>query len=502
VGARVLAAALLGAAACAALTGCASAPPAPSLRSVLDLPATDSPPRPPGRVVLISVAGMTPDLYTDAHPAMPAVAQLAHTGIAADAVVPVVPASSYPAHASLVTGRRPDAHGVASDLLLGERGVRDTPYWHASLLRAPTLWETARAARLSVAALGWPSTTGAAVDLLVPDLLPVQRGETWPSVLAGAATPWLYERIASAAPRDAGPEWPDARQRDELLVDLACEIARMDAPPQLWLLALGQTGVAVARYGPGSPAAHAAFGRADAQIKRLVDCFAKAGLLDSTALFVAGDRALAPVHTEVDPNVALWRAGLITGDPRAEPPVQSWSAIARSNGGSAFVYARGEGDAVDARQALQEEAERTHAFRVVSARELQRLHADPHAWFGLEAEPGFAFGDRLEPPDLRPAPLRATGGYLPSPQGVGGGAVGLAAWGPGLRRGVRVPRMEQIDVAPTIASLLGIRLPDADGRALVGLLSVEPASGVAWGRGPAAHPPAGPQRGVSSPESP
>lgn len=80
--------------------------------------------------------------------------------------------------------------------------------------------------------------------------------------------------------------------------------------------------------------------------------------------------------------------------------------------------------------------------------------------------------------------------------------MGLAAWGPGLRRGVRVPRMEQIDVAPTIAALLGIRLPDADGRTLVGLLSVEPSSGVAWGLAPAPRPPAGPQPGVSSPESP
>ena len=53
---------------------------------------------------------------------------------------------------------------------------------------------------------------------------------------------------------------------------------------------------------------------------------------------------------------------------------------------------------------------------------------------------------------------------------LGRSAVGLVAWGAGIRPGVRVPSMSQIDVAPTVADLLGFELPGADGRPLVGIL--------------------------------
>jgi hypothetical protein len=93
--------------------------------------------------------------------------------------------------------------------------------------------------------------------------------------------------------------------------------------------------------------------------------------------------------------------------------------------------------------------------------------ADPAAWFGLEAEPGYAFSDAAGGPELAAAAARAAGGYLPDHAEMDAGFV---AWGRGLRRGVRVPRMSQADVAPTLARLVGLELADAEGRVLVGLL--------------------------------
>jgi hypothetical protein len=49
-------------------------------------------------------------------------------------------------------------------------------------------------------------------------------------------------------------------------------------------------------------------------------------------------------------------------------------------------------------------------------------------------------------------------------------ATGLVAWGAGLRAGVQVPALRQVDVAPILARLLGVALPDAEGRALEGVL--------------------------------
>ena len=96
-----------------------------------------------------------------------------------------------------------------------------------------------------------------------------------------------------------------------------------------------------------------------------------------------------------------------------------------------------------------------------------RLGADPDAWFGLEAAPGFALVDSPRAPFQRPAVARSGAGYLPGRPPMD---AGLVAFGAGLRQGVRIPEMEQADVAPTLLRLLGLELPEADGRALVGVL--------------------------------
>jgi len=434
------------------------------------------PPEPgrPALVVLISVAAMTPDRYRGADPAMPSVARLAAAGVAAAEVEPVAPAARAPAHATLVTGRRPAGHRVASDRLLGERGVRGEGYTHASQLRGPSLWSVAAAAQRPAAALGWPTTTGAAIPLLLPDVETVRRGSSWLQELADKSTPWLHElagRLGGAAPGTAGP----GPARDATLVGVACEVLASPAAPALLLLELGQAGPALAASGPGAPETARALAGADAEIERLLGCLARAGRLAASAFIVAGDHGAVDVHSALAPNALLEEAGLLSRDER-DPALRGWRAIARSNGGSAFVYARSEGDALRARRALEAGAEASGAFRVVSAEELLALGADPEAWFGLEARPGYVFTDGAGAPAEAPTALRGAGGYLPGRAEMGPGFV---AWGRGVARGVRVPWMRQIDVAPTVARLLGLVLDAADGRPLAGALNLPPDTGPA-----------------------
>jgi hypothetical protein len=119
---------------------------------------------------------------------------------------------------------------------------------------------------------------------------------------------------------------------------------------------------------------------------------------------------------------------------------------------------------------LLAQADRTGAFRVLPASLLVELHADPQAWFGLQAEPGYVFSTRALPPELRASPQLGAAGVAPGPES----SVGFVAFGRGLRPGVRVPVMHQVDVAPTVAALLGIFLERADGRLLVGVLAFDP----------------------------
>jgi predicted AlkP superfamily pyrophosphatase or phosphodiesterase len=455
------------------LVACAqdAAPP-----DAVKLPALASPAGPPAGLVLVSVAGLSADRYrgVGGQPAaMPTLAALAQAGVAADSVRSVAPAARYPAHATLLSGRRPSGHGIVADLRLGERGVRATPYWHASHLKAPMLWEVASQAGLRVAALGWPSTVGASISLNLPDLEPARRGETWIGVLEGAAAPGLLALAREAGGVEPAAQLPGAA-RDGVLVEVACRLLSDPEPPHLLLLHLSQTALALASRGVDAAETRAAFAQTDAGIARLLRCADERGRLERSVFAVVGDHGAMPVHTLVAPNVVLAAAGLLT--PRqVGADLLSWAAIVRSNGGSAFVYARGGEDALLARTALAEAASQTGAFRVVSAEEMLRVGADPNAWFGLEAERGFAFGDEARGLLLRPALLRGGWGYLPDRAEMDAGFV---AWGPGLGRRLRIPEMRQIDVAPTLARLLGLSLEGADGRVLVGLLRLPRVSAV------------------------
>ncbi len=422
----------------------------------------------PDLLALISVAGLDPARYRGDASGMPTLAALAREGVLALAVESVAPASEYPAHATLVTGSRPATHGIVADHRLGDHGVRRARYSHASLLRAPTLWQRAAEARRSVAALGWPTTIGAAIPMLLPEVDGAGVGQTWIDRLRGAATPQLLEFASEAGGAGAAAAEPGPA-RDAVLVDVACRLAKASNPPGLLLLRLEQTRIPIALSGPDAPETRAAFAAVDAELARLLGCLEEVGRLASSAVVVVGDHGSIPVHTVLAPNAVLAAAGLLTPD-RKSNNLLGWMALARSNGGSAFVYADGEDDALLARRALEIEARRTGAFQVISAAQMLGQGADPAAWFGLEAEPGYAFSDAARGAALAPSALRAVGGYLPDRMEMD---VGFVAWGRGLRSGVRVPRMSLADVAPTLAALLGVELPEAEGHALVGLLEVQ-----------------------------
>lgn len=431
-------------------------------------------------VALVSIAGFTPAALAprpDGPPLLPTVAAYAADGARADGVEPVTPATTYPAHATLVTGVRPAKHGIPADWRLSDAGTVLQHYTMARLIRVPTLWEAAGAAGQLVASLDWPTTEDAAIALLLPDVNPLRLGESWLVSLRGNAPTAMVSMAErnGAGNRAADREGP---ARDAVLVGMACELLSVAQPPRLVLLRLSQTAPALAQYGPGSKEAAQAFAGVDRELARWLACLRDAGRQDSTSLFVVGDRGFAPVHTAIAPNSALAAAKLIVA---AGAAASSWEAYARSNGGTAFVYAKGERAAIHARTALETEARETGAFRVISADEMLQAGADPAAWFGLAADPGFVFEEAASGEMLRAAAVRGAGGYVSSDPTL---FPGFAAWGRGIRQGIRIPAMRQTDVAPTLALLLGVKLENTEGRALVGLF--EPA---ALAPAPASTPP-------------
>src|SRR5215831_13524955 len=97
----------------------------------------------PEHVVIVSIDGLRPDFYLGDFDA-PAMKAMVAGGAHARAVESVYPSSTYPAHATIVTGVLPAKHGIHANTLWTEQGSSRDWYWYAKALKAKTLWQAAR----------------------------------------------------------------------------------------------------------------------------------------------------------------------------------------------------------------------------------------------------------------------------------------------------------------------------------------------------------------------
>jgi len=413
--------------------------------------------RGPGRarhVVIISIDGLRPEFYLDDAWAAPELRALLKTGSHARAAEGVFPTVTYPNHATIVTGVRPARHGVLSNTIPTPAGTRGRWYEEATDLQASPIWEWAHAAGLTTAAVSWPVTAGARVDLLVPERDYYAQKEPLERLRADSS-PGIFERLGVTPKAEM---FKDVVLWDTFLTEMVTAMIRQ-ARPNLLLVHLVQTDYFQHRVGREGAEPKAAVTRVDAHVGTIRRTLAEAGLADRSVIIVTGDHGFEDAHRRVHPNVLLARAGL-RGCPE---PGDGWRATAYIAGGSAAILVNPPGDtatAAAAEKALRADA--GDAYTIVSRAALDALGALPNAAFAIVAAPGFAMGSGCRGSLL----VSASGGqhgYLPSHPRM---PTGFIAAGIGVRAGLALERVRLVDIAPTAARLLGLAPPDVEGRVL------------------------------------
>lgn len=414
---------------------------------------------PESHVVLVSIDGLRPEFYLEETSPAPTLRQLARSGAQARAVETVFPSVTYPSHATIATGVRPHRHGVAFNVQFDPDGERGRWYEEAADLQAPPIWEWARAAGRRTAAVSWPSTLGARIDWLLPERDYYARGEPL-AVLERAVAPGLFQQLG-VTPR--AEMFRNIVEWDAFLTATAAAMIRAGRP-HLLMLHLVQLDYHQHRGGRDGAEVRPALARVDAHLAELRRAVADAGLAPRTTFVITGDHGFEDVQRTAFPNQILSEAGL-----RACPrPGREWRATAHLAGAAAAVFVNPKGD--EATAARAEAALRQSAggrLTVMSRRDLDALGAMPGAAFGLEAAPGFQLAGscrrRAGGAEAEGGTLAGTHGYLPSRPRM---ATGFVAAGPGVRSGIVIERMGLVDVAPTVARLLGVAAPPVEGRVL------------------------------------
>ena len=410
-------------------------------------------------VLVISLDGMGADFYAAVAPKarVPNLARLRAEGSSAEAVEGVYPSVTYPSHTTIVTGRLPAEHGIYSNVSVRDPSKRGEEwFWYAKDIKAPTLWDEARRAHLTSAAVSWPVTVGAVIDWNVPEIWDPGKGEEMDlQVLAQHSTPGLIQEAAQAlGPMLAGVDSDTIRTR------FAAYLLKKYRP-NLTLVHLANPDHEEHEHGPTSPQAAKALEESDAHIGELLQAVQEAGMADSTVVFVVSDHGFLPIDHDVRPNVLLVKAGLLSADSRGQ--LTGGKIATLSNGGSFFIYWP---DTVDLRgevqTALKPLIDQGVLWAEFDRAALEDLGAEPAVKLALDAPQGYAFSGRAvgEVVGERKS-LGGTHGYLPYRSGL---EASFIAWGPGIRRGVNLHRIRMTSEGPTILRALGVSDPSFGGQ--------------------------------------
>ena len=391
----------------------------------------------------------------------------------------IYPSVTYPAHVSMMTGCYAGTHGVTSNFAFTTTNKDDFWLWFSSSYRVEDIFAAAKRAGYTTGAISWPVTAGNPnVDWLMAEYWMPKAGDTLESSFADAgSSPAMLEIIR----RNAGwlpkgwekggkknfMQWPAV---DEFIIHVACDVIREHAPEVMFV----HTGTFDSyRHAHGVFSGYLDEARAnlDRYLGELMEACRAAGVAEQTNLVLVSDHGQRDICRSINLNVLLADRGLIDVD--GDGAVRDWRAYCLSNAMSANVYLKDPEDA-----ALRERVGRCleelreegvygvgRVFTAEQAREEEGLSGGFS--FVVESDGYTSFGDRAVRPLVQNFDVsdyrfgRATHGYLPDlgPQPV------FVARGPDFREGAALERGRVVDEAPTYARLLGVELPQAEGRA-------------------------------------
>jgi predicted AlkP superfamily pyrophosphatase or phosphodiesterase len=434
---------------CALLTLCVTgiAQPAPS---------TTNTPKPV--VIVITIDGFPARALQDPRLPMPTLRSLAAAGAVASGMQPVNPTVTWPNHTAIVTGVNASHHFVMANGLIvfpvDGSAPKIEPWTDKDkLVHARTLYEAAAEQGLTTGQVDWVAIYGA-------------KGVRWqfgekPDVHDEIPRELISQGIVTQEQVEHFGSNSSAAWRDEVWTDAAVDIIEKHTP-NLLLFHLLQTDSIQHQYGALTPAAYAAYAYADRCLARVVDAARAAGILDRTTFFILSDHGFATYTHTISPNVALIELGLINRRDNA----YVGDVWAKAEGGAASIYIRDPKRRAELIPKLKSYFASVPGIAQVFTNQEARsigvpaeADTDQAPQLYLVASPDYAFRDDTTGALTRTNPPSGQHGYLntmPDMRAL------FVASGAAVKPGVTLGTVLNLQVAPTIAKILGVKLPDAE----------------------------------------
>lgn len=423
-------------------------------------------------VIIVSLDGLAAYLVDDAKASLPTVRRLANEGAMAVGGMQVSnPSVTWPNHTTLISGVRPAKHGVLANGVLVRSGpgvpVRVDPKRdRQDLVRGQTIVDVARSNGLTTAEINWPCTRNSkSYNLSFPDV-PDSLSHTTPGLRSQLVKLGLLDDETDAKfAAKVGPA------RDWVWTEAACHVIR-EFKPNLMLVHLLNVDSTHHALGPQTAGGYTANALIDMYLERIVRAIVKAEIADRTTLFVVSDHGFVTTPKAVKPNMLLRKQGLLK---EVDGKITEARAHVIPEGGVGLVYFTNQSEASLLTAQLQQLfqgregiadivlPDRFTQFGLPLPREYSQA---PDAVLVLKD--GYAIsvvadGDAFVVSNTEGKTSLGSHGFLGTNPKMNGLCV---LWGNQVRKGAKLNGVENVDIAPTVAKLLGLKGLAFDGKPL------------------------------------
>ena len=386
----------------------------------------------------------------------------------------IYPSFTYPVHASIITGTYPEVHGIFHNERLMINDPAPEWYWYYKDLKVETLIDCAKRAGYTTASIGWPVMAACpSADYCVPEIW--ARNET-------VDPKAIVVDNSSANIRDNIIERHFHKLRktkqpfmDEFMIGCACDIIRQHKP-DLMIIHGAHLDHTRHAFGLEGPMVERALIANDDWLGRLMEATMDIGEYENTDFIVIGDHGHLAVKQVFNPNVLLAQAGLIElgGDGK----ITEWAAYCNSTSLSCQVVMKDPSDMTVRRRLLDlmyswVKTPEYGVENVFTKEELKKeWHLEGDFEYMLESRDYTSFGNAtagpvIVTPDNSDYKFSvATHGHLPTR----GCQPAFIVAGPHFKENGWTERKRVIDEAPTIAKILGVDMPHAQGCSIDELL--------------------------------
>ena len=271
------------------------------------------------KVIFVLIDALGAAYFAAQRSRLPYLSRLMREGVSVASVAPATPGTSRPGRATMLTGVDTSVHGVYGNSVLDQGRFRPAA---AEDVGVTTIAEIALAAGLDVAGLGFgllrPEHTTLYVDpwwehLAYQGLTNVKipsSGDIWKvrrdpdQRLSGLLDEAISAAEGSSPHAGLHPQMIGLAS-DQMMLDLAADLACGDRPPDLILTEFSTTDLVQHYHGFQSAATNWAYQLADMAIGRLLHRLAAAGRTDDYAVMIAGDHGQGPIREAIYPETII-----------------------------------------------------------------------------------------------------------------------------------------------------------------------------------------------------